>query len=247
MIIAQGTDIGNVRTVNEDSYGVYKLDDNCFCAVVADGMGGHKGGQTASKLAVKTIINYVSKNLQKCIDNPGLSNDILTEAICKANEKIHIQALSNDELYGMGTTVVCVICVGGMAYVANVGDSRLYKIDTAITQITKDHSFVQNLLDEGVITYEEAKEHPNKNVITRAVGTELNIEIDLFEFTIDSSTKILLCTDGLTNFVSDETIENLLLNYTPWEANDELIKCANANGGKDNITVVNIDFNEVTK
>lgn len=246
MIIAHGTDIGNVRAVNEDSHCVKQISDDCVFAVVADGMGGHRGGRTASSSAVDIISEYISANLSAADDGDTVKT-VLSDAIKTANERIYIRSLSEDDLSGMGTTIAAVICTHGRAYAANVGDSRIYAVDDKIRQISRDHSYVQDLLEKGLITDAEASSHPNKNIITRAVGTEMTVDIDFFEFPILENTKILLCTDGLSNFVSDAEIEKALTENEPQRANELLISLANKNGGKDNITVVNMDFNEVTK
>ncbi len=246
MIIAHGTDIGNVRAVNEDSHRVKIISDSCAFAVVADGMGGHRGGRTASSSAVDIISEYISANLSPDAESDNVRT-VLADAIKTANEKIYIRSLSEDDLAGMGTTIAAVICSGDTAYAANVGDSRIYALDGTIRQISRDHSYVQDLLEKGLITDAEAHRHPNRNIITRAVGTEMTVDIDLFDFPILCDTKILLCTDGLSNFVSDDLIEKTLIENEPQRANEMLIALANKNGGKDNITVVNMDFNEVTK
>lgn len=247
MNIAGGTDIGSVRAANEDYYKVHKFDDESFCAVVADGMGGHKGGQVASSTATTLIIDYICNNLPDADSSDETMFQVLTEAIKEANEKLFIQSLTEDELSGMGTTIVAVIYRGGRVYTANIGDSRMYIIDNGIRQVTKDHSYVQDLVDRGIISENEAAVHPNKNIITRAVGTELDVDVDLFKFDVDANTKILLCTDGLTNFVDDKTLEKTVLEYDCTAAKDKLIELANQNGGKDNITLIIIDFGEVIK
>ena len=247
MNIAGGTDIGSVRAANEDYYKGHKFDDESFCAVVADGMGGHKGGQVASSTATTLIIDYICNNLPDADSSDETMFQVLTEAIKEANEKLFIQSLTEDELSGMGTTIVAVIYRGGRVYTANIGDSRMYIIDNGIRQVTKDHSYVQDLVDRGIISENEAAVHPNKNIITRAVGTELDVDVDLFKFEVDANTKILLCTDGLTNFVDDKTLEKTVLEYDCTAAKDKLIELANQNGGKDNITLIIIDFGEVIK
>ena len=151
----------------------------------------------------------------------------------------------DDSLSGMGTTIVAAIITNDTVHVCNAGDSRLYVIDSEIRQINKDHSFVQDLLDKGLITGEEAVTHPNKNIITRAVGTELNISTDYFSLSRDNINKLIMCTDGLTNFVNDSEIERILNENNADDANKILIDLANKNGGRDNITVINVDFNEV--
>lgn len=247
MHIAGGTDIGSVRSANEDYYKIFKFDENSFCAVVADGMGGHKGGRVASTTAATLIVDYIRDNIPSVGRSEQDMFDILTKAIKEANEKVYIRSLTEDELSGMGTTVVAVIYKSGILYVANIGDSRMYIIDDSIRQVTKDHSLVQDLIDQGIISAHEASQHPNKNIITRAVGTEMNVEIDLFKINVEPNTKILLCTDGLTNFVDDDTIEKTVRKYNCSVATDKLIELANKNGGRDNITLINIDFDEVAR
>ena len=247
MNIACGTDIGSVRAANEDYYKIFKFEDESFCAVVADGMGGHKGGQVASSTAATLIIDHICDKFPESDSSDDSMFQILTESIKEANEKIFIQSLTEDELSGMGTTIVAVIYKEGRLYTANIGDSRIYIITDQIKQVTKDHSYVQDLIDQGIISENEAAEHPNKNIITRAVGTELDVDIDLFKFDVDGNTKILLCTDGLTNFVDDKTIEKTVIKYDCATAKDKLIELANKNGGRDNITLIIIDFGEVIK
>ena len=241
MRIATGTNIGKVREINEDSFKSVKLDENSYCLVIADGMGGHKAGQIASATACTVITDYVKEIALR--DNISNSNakECLENAISIANKKLYSDQLIDDSLSGMGTTIVAAITV----HVCNAGDSRLYVIDSEIRQITKDHSFVQDLLDKGLITGEEAVTHPNKNIITRAVGTELNISTDYFSLSRDNINKLIMCTDGLTNFVNDSEIERILNENNADDANKILIDLANKNGGRDNITVINVDFNEV--
>ena len=247
MNIAGGTDVGSVRAANEDYYKIFKFDENSFCAVVADGMGGHKGGKVASTTAATLIIDYIRENLSLSELSDDTIFQILKDAIMQANEKLFIKSLTEEELSGMGTTVVAVIYKCGKLYTANIGDSRMYIIDNGIRQVTKDHSYVQDLIDKGIISENEAAKHPSKNIITRAVGTELDIDIDLYKIEINPHTKILLCTDGLTNFVDDKTIEKIMIEYNCSAAKDKLIELANKNGGRDNITLINIDFGEVAR
>ena len=245
MKIAVGTDIGRVREINEDAFCATKLDDNVYCLIVADGMGGHKAGQIASNTACGIIADKIKDGLS----NGNFSSDKVFEVMCSAisaaNKTLYSNQLADDSLSGMGTTVVAAVISGATAYICNVGDSRLYYISDGIVQITKDHSYVQDLVDKGLITAREAIDHPNKNIITRAVGTELDVEVDCFKIQCAQGSKIVMCSDGLSNFVDASFIQQAVTQNTPQAANKLLIETANNNGGRDNITVINIDFDEV--
>lgn len=245
MIVSTGTNVGKVREVNEDSFSVLRLDNGVSFLIIADGMGGHKAGQVASATACSIISEYVKDLSQKNGIDDINAKECLENAITQANKQLYSSQLVNGELSGMGTTVVATIITDKHIHVCSAGDSRLYVIKNSIEQITKDHSYVQDLLDKGLITEQEALIHPNKNIITRAVGTELTISTDYFVLDTNDITKLIMCTDGLTNFVTDSEIERILKNNSADEANRILIELANKNGGKDNITVVNVDFEEV--
>ena len=246
MKIAVGTDIGRVREINEDAFSVKKIGDNAYCVIVADGMGGHKAGQTASNMACSIVSDKISLELSNGEFSMDKAFEVMNGAIEAANKTLYSNQLADCNLSGMGTTVVAAVVNGNRVYICNVGDSRLYYIDGNITQITKDHSYVQDLVDKGIITSDEAVGHPNKNIITRAVGTELNVEVDCFNLECTPGSKIVMCTDGLTNFVSEENMLHIVENNSPQAANKLLIDTANNNGGRDNITVINIDFDEVS-
>lgn len=234
------TDTGNIRQNNEDSFIIKKFGKNLIAAVVADGMGGHKGGMEASSFASSEIMNIINENLanfKKYTDNQR--QKFLKNAVVKVNKTLHKMSKEDATLSGMGTTLVICIIYNNSYYVANVGDSRLYIISDEMKQITKDHSFVNELLDMGVISLEQAKNHPNKNVITRAVGTEANVEADIYTGTLNLSETILICTDGLTNMVDDNTILSMVKNGgSPDLITENLVKLAKENGGTDNITAV---------
>ncbi len=232
------TDIGRKRSMNQDSY--YFCDTplgnlpNLF--VVADGMGGHSAGDYASACTVRTIENEV----MLCEDEQPVR--ILMEAIKTANDEVYKKAISDGNYSGMGTTVVLGTVIDNTLYVANVGDSRLYLINDEMTQITKDHSLVEEMVRSGELTKEEARNHPDKNIITRAVGVLDSVDIDFFEMDLREGDLILLCSDGLTNMVSDEEIFKIIKsNRDLADSADKLVKMANHNGGKDNITVVIVD------
>lgn len=221
------TDIGLVRATNQDNF---YIDTPGKWTVVADGMGGHNGGETASAVAVDEIKKVMS------------AKDGIKKAITVANTVVYRMATENKELAGMGTTAVLCKVDKGKANIAHVGDSRAYIYSGGkLTQITKDHSIVQQLIDSGTITPEQAIYHPQRNLITRAVGTEKNILVDFNTVDFKDGDCILLCSDGLSSYVMDKDIENILANNSGSNAVDKLIEAAINSGGKDNITVVLIN------
>lgn len=229
------TDTGQIRTVNEDyafvsERPIGKL-PNLF--VVADGMGGHKAGERASSYAVQALLEYVKKSRE------SKPVRVLRRAIEHANELVYEEASASEEHRGMGTTMVAATLVKDTLYVTNVGDSRLYIINDGITQVTHDHSLVEEMVRMGKLTREESQHHPDKNIITRAVGVKDSVEIDFFEEKIDYKDVILLCSDGLTNMVDDEQILQIIRSEKDLKkAAELLVDTANRNGGKDNITVL---------
>lgn len=233
------TDIGRKRIVNQDlmfasTEPVGNL-PNIF--IVADGMGGHNAGDYASKYAVETIVEEVKKSQES---NP---KEILQNAIMHTNRLLYRQAQEDVLLNGMGTTVVAATVVDGQILVANVGDSRCYCSNVGISQVTIDHSVVEEMVRLGGITRDEARNHPYKNKITRAVGVENQVEIDFFNRTVEKNDQYLLCSDGLTNMIEDEEIYKILQQDISLEAKVNcLIEEANNRGGNDNITVVIIEW-----
>lgn len=232
------TDIGRKRKLNQDT--VYSCEhplgnlNNLF--IVADGMGGHKAGDYASAYTVKAV----EREVEVCDDKSPVK--ILREAITVANIEVYEKACSEPDFAGMGTTCVAATIDGDTLYVANVGDSRLYIIDRTITQVTKDHSLVAELVRKGSLDEAQAKAHPDKNIITRAIGAASTIEIDFFEVELSPGDIILMCTDGLTNMVDDDEILRIVRTGVDVpEIAENLIKMANHNGGKDNIGVVVIE------
>ena len=234
------TDIGRKRKVNQDF--VYSSErfvgplPNLF--LVADGMGGHNAGDYASRLAVETIGERSSGSLET---NPLR---VLDEAVQSANGLVRKRAQETPELQGMGTTVVAAVIDGRELYVANVGDSRLYIVNSwEIRQITKDHSWVEEMVRRGGIGKAEARNHPDKNIITRAVGAEETVRIDFFQVLLQEGDVILMCTDGLTNMLEDEEIRMTLDGARDIvEKAQGLVRAANERGGRDNISVVLIEF-----
>ena len=230
------TDIGLVRETNQDAFSFGSFDDGNCWAVVCDGMGGVSGGQVASEICVEKVSEAIKRSYRKGITLSSAKN-LLTTAINAANSAVFKEAQENIELKGMGTTVVAVLVLGSIAVVAHVGDSRAYLINDEINQITKDHSFVQLLIDTGKITEEEAKVHPDRNVITRAVGIEhvVDVEIDIVD--INDNDKLLICTDGLNGYVPDADILKIIKEYGD-SSTEKLVETANNAGGRDNVTVV---------
>lgn len=238
-MIAYGkTDIGNNRNTNQDYYHVSTSPvgnlPNLF--IVADGMGGHRAGDVASKEAVDTIIEVIESSDYK---NPV---SIIEESIEKSNKKLLEKSKSNPEFQGMGTTVVMTTICNDNIYIANIGDSRLYIINDEIRQITRDHSFVEEMVSMGKIDKNSAKNHIKKNVLTRALGVEENTQADFFEIKYEERSRILMCSDGLTNMVDDNEIRNIVMKHELIEdAVNELIEKSNKNGGIDNITSLIIE------
>ncbi len=229
------TDTGRVRSMNEDYVFVSERPigrlSNLF--VVADGMGGHNAGERASSYAVEVLLQSIRKNKEK---NPV---KVMRRAIESANDMVYQESISSDRSRGMGTTMVAAVICKDRLYVANVGDSRLYIINSQIRQITKDHSLVEEMVRLGKLTKEEGRNHPDKNIITRAVGAEETVQIDCFEERIGIRDVVLLCSDGLTNMVSDEQIQQIInTEKNLQKAAELLVETANRNGGRDNITVL---------
>ena len=201
--------------------------------LVADGMGGHNAGDYASRYAVETVVREVKGSFEK---SPVR---ILGKAIKVANDQIRRKAGEDVSLYGMGTTMVAATCIGHYLQVANVGDSRLYIVNDEIRQITRDHSLVEEMVRMGGIGREEARNHPDKNIITRAVGAEDTVRIDFFTVGLEEGDMILMCTDGLTNMLEDEEIRMILDGARDIvEKAEELFRKANENGGRDKISVI---------
>ena len=232
------TDIGRKRNHNQDC--VYSCEhpignlNNLF--IVCDGMGGHKAGDYASAYTVKAIEREVESSEHTA------QVRILRDAIAYANSQIYEKANQDDDFQGMGTTCVAATIDEDTLYVANVGDSRLYLIDKNIQQVTRDHSLVAEMVRVGSLDADEARVHPDKNIITRAIGAAKEVDIDFFEVELKKGDLILMCSDGLTNMVEDDEILRIVRSGNDVaEIVEELIKMANHNGGKDNIGVVVID------
>lgn len=247
MRVFSATDVGQKRKMNQDYVFVSESPvgnlPNLF--VVADGMGGHNAGDYASSHAVQTLVDEIRD------DRDFNPIKIIRHAIETANTEILNQAQNDVSLRGMGTTMVVATIVGHYAYVANVGDSRLYIIQDRIHQVTKDHSLVQEMVRMGELKAEEAKNHPDKNIITRALGAERTVDIDFFDLKLEPNSTILMCSDGLSNMVEDAKIEEIVFDseISLERKGRKLLREANQNGGKDNIAVILVEpfTNEVEK
>ncbi len=232
------TDIGRKRQLNQDFIYLSEVPvgnlPNVF--IVADGMGGHNAGDFASRYAVETVVEEIEISFEK---NPV---KILGRAIERANRLIRKRAQEDISCSGMGTTMVIATCIGRYLEVANVGDSRLYIVNDRIKQITKDHSLVEEMVRMGGIDRASARNHPDKNIITRAIGARDHVEADFFNLELQMGDMVLLCSDGLTNMMDDETIHRILKGGGSLKDRvEELVRVANQNGGKDNISVIVIE------
>ena len=237
------TDIGKLRQLNQDFVftSIYPLGalDNLF--LVADGMGGHKAGDYASKCSVETITEMCSKSRGKKMVTA------ISDAINEANTRIRRKAMEDANMVGMGTTAVLATISNDTLTVSNVGDSRLYGIsaDKTITQITRDHSLVEEMVRMGGIDRVSARNHPDKNIITRAIGATGNVNIDFFEVPLRDKDIILMCSDGLSNMIEDKDILEIVASEESLESKAAgLITTANENGGSDNISVVLIAYEQ---
>ncbi|GMQ56898.1 Stp1/IreP family PP2C-type Ser/Thr phosphatase [Vallitalea sediminicola] len=226
---------GKIRNINQDSFYISneKIGNLPNLYIIADGMGGHKAGEYASMCAVEEFVSYVKTSEYAHI------SDAFINGINYINELIYNKSLADENYSGMGTTFIVCSVEDEKLYVANVGDSRLYLINNAINQITEDHSLVEEMIKCGKLSRGQGKNHPNKNIITRAVGADETVKCDIFTLNITSEEFILMCSDGLTNMLEDDTILQVVgSNKKLEEKLDELIKLALHNGGTDNIAAV---------
>ena len=233
------TDVGKIRQVNQDyiftsENPVGKL-PNLF--IVADGMGGHNAGDFASRYTVETVVDAIKNS------DETETIAIIRGAIEETNRKLIEKANEDVRLSGMGTTIVLCTIDGDEACVANVGDSRLYLLGEKITQITKDHSLVEEMVRMGELDPEQARKHPKKNIITRALGAEKTVDIDFFDLKLEPGDVVLMCSDGLSNMVEDSQLREIISD-TSTDLDEKgriLIREANRNGGKDNIAIVLVE------
>lgn len=245
MDVYGASDVGRVRGLNEDSFCIYGLDEQSssgFC-ILSDGMGGHNAGEVASQKTVQFVAELLRDKLG--LDSEAIPIE-MTKAVKDANVKVFQMACSNQNQRGMGATLVLAVVLEDVVYLANVGDSRAYAYRNGeLMQITKDHSVVEEMLMSGSITPEEAKVHPQRNIITRAIGTDPSVEPDLFEYDYLPGDMLLLCSDGLSGMVDEARIIEIIESKDDTrETVSALIEAANENGGQDNITAICIRFTQ---
>lgn len=236
------TNRGKVRQINEDSCGVFYNKYGQLLAVVADGMGGHLAGDVASNMTTSQLQTYWEASEE--IQTSEAAEQWLKEHITKVNSNLYNHSLENAECKGMGTTVVAAICTDLFSTTAHIGDSRCYILNAnGFQQITEDHSLVNELVRSGHISKEDAEHHPRKNVVLRALGTETNVEIDIKTIILEDGDYLLICSDGLSNKVSELELKEVLENDESLkEKGEKLIQLANDYGGEDNITLVLVNF-----
>lgn len=237
MKIAAITDIGSCRQENQDNYCAQQLPGGTAWGIVCDGMGGVNGGRIAAHIATDTMQQYFARQMHSL--QPGGEKSFIMRGFDITNRAVYEKATSDPEMMGMGTTGVCAYAGGGLAHVVHAGDSRAYLFhEGEMRQITRDHSMVQQLVDSGKITREQAAQHPKKNLITRALGVSANIVPEYNRCEIEVGDILLLCSDGLTNMISDEEIALVLREVPFFEAPSILVDRALQAGGQDNITVL---------
>lgn len=236
------TDVGLKRQSNQDTF---LLDPDLGLYIVADGMGGHKGGEVASALASQTVKEIIHESYEK---ETGVDpRELLTRAYKKASQKVYEESQQKEELRGMGTTMVVALIRNDDIYIANVGDSRAYlKTNDGYWQLTEDHSLVNEQIRAGLITEEQARSHFAKNVITRSVGFESEVHPDIIQKKLKVGDIFIICSDGLSGLVSDQKIAEICSNNKPSEVVLNLIQQAKSNGGDDNVTVLLLSVNEGT-
>ncbi|OQM46272.1 protein phosphatase [Anoxybacillus sp. UARK-01] len=236
------TDVGKIRPHNEDCGGIFKNKDGHYLAMVADGMGGHRAGDVASEMT----ISYLKKQWEETenITSPEIAERWLNEQIASINRLLFDHSLRHIECQGMGTTIVSAICTDQFVTIGHIGDSRCYLFNQhGFQQITEDHSLVNELVKTGQISKEDAEHHPRKNVLLRALGTEKSVKLDIKTIEVEERDRLLLCSDGLSNKVSEQSMMDILTSEQSLEEKAQaLVHLANEHGGEDNITLVIVEF-----
>lgn len=241
MYAVSKTDTGRMRSINQDVCSCGVFEDGSAWTVVCDGMGGVRGGDIASSIASETIVQCLQDAYAPGMDADAM-RDMMLSAVQSANDAVIRRAEAEPDLYGMGTTAVVAIAAGGVLHIAHAGDSRCYlKTALGIKQVTTDHSYVQQLVESGAITEDEARVHPQRNLITRVVGVHPELECDYGCFVFEPGDVAVSCTDGLSNYLERDTLLFFISNYEGDQLVDELIQYANSKGGSDNITVAVIE------
>lgn len=233
------SDTGKIREVNEDSVAVLKRPNGLILAIVADGMGGHKAGDVASKMTVDQLSSYFLEDGEEAFSTRDHKKKWLSERVQMINRSVYDHSVENLECKGMGTTLIAALIEGDEGILCHIGDSRAYLINESIEQITRDHSYVNVLVDSGEISQEEAEEHPKKNWIVRALGTEAEIEREMIDFSFGKAAYLLICSDGLSNKISKEELASIVRSAVPLsQKGQELVTMANDLGGEDNISLI---------
>lgn len=234
------SDIGKAREINQDYYSIPKPEDHLQLFILADGMGGYNGGEVASSLATQAVKSYIENNFNQIEHTKEAILGLIKNAIEYANMVVFEKAKNVPELQGMGTTLDVCFIYNNKIYIGHVGDSRVYRIrGELIRKLTKDHSYVQQLVEDGKITREEANHHPKKNMLTKALGCTAYVEPDIRARNLEAGDILLMCSDGLTNMVQEKEIYRVV-KENPQTASQTLVDLANEAGGYDNITVVTI-------
>lgn len=233
------SDTGKIREVNEDSVAVLKRPDGLMLAIVADGMGGHNAGDVASKMTVDQLSHYFLEDEAAAFLTRDSKKAWLSERVQTINRRVFDYALANPECKGMGTTLIAALLEDKEGILCHIGDSRAYTIKDKIEQITRDHSYVNVLVDSGEISQEEAEDHPKKNWIVRALGTEAEIEREMIHFSFETQSYLLICSDGLSNKIPKEELASIIRSTAPLsQKGQELVAMANDLGGEDNISFI---------
>lgn len=238
------TDVGRERSINEDYISLPETSESLKIFILADGMGGANAGEIASVEAVKASKKYIEENINKIlIADPDEVRQLILNAVLEANKRVIELSNTVKEYKGMGTTLIVLYVLKNKVFIGHVGDSRVYRIrKNIIRQLTKDHSFVQELVNTGTITKQEAKNHPQKNILTKVIGYEQDIKPDIITKGFLKDDVILICSDGLTNMLEDSQIYEIITNniLDNQKMSKELVDRANESGGLDNISVITI-------
>lgn len=233
------TDIGKIREINEDSYFIPDEDYGIELFIIADGMGGYDGGDIASSYAVKSAASYIKTNYEITFNEDEDILKLVNGAIEYANMLVYEKSRENEKLVHMGTTIDIILIIKNKLYIGHAGDSRVYRIRKEyIRKLTKDHSYVQELIDDGKLKEEDSNIHPDKNMITKAIGMSKLVEPDTFINRFIKGDILVMCSDGLSNYISDEEIRDVVKDKNIKDPAEELVKRANEAGGRDNITVI---------
>lgn len=231
------SNVGNVRKRNED-YGIYSLiSKDIHIYIVLDGIGGYSSGDIASSVTANKVVEYLNKNIQK----GKLKKETIRESVIYANREVYKMNMENKKYSGMGTTISLLAVQGDTGYVVNIGDSRIYKVNEGIVQITEDDTYINALLKDNIINKDEAAVHPQKHMLLKAIGVGKSIEFEVNKIKIENGAKFLLCTDGLTNMLKDEEILKLVRANKGERIIEKLVYMANKKGGTDNITVMYVE------